>query len=652
MKMNNVNQRVAKDVRVANAVVPRVVSRTQQQQQRRSLKPVSVVTPEKSTKPASTAVTVPETSTKQVYYSLDASTKTTRPRLVVLGSGWGAMSFIKSLPQTISQKYDLLLVSPRNYFLYTPLLPAVATGTMEERSIVEPVRNLMIGKGEFYEAVCTDIDPVARELVCCFPKDSGMPEACFKVAYDMLVVSVGSVNNTFGIPGVAQYCNFFKSIEDANSLRRRVSECFERASLPATPEAVLARLHAPVRRGVVLGVVSDAHSCRCRWDVIGSLLEFITYPGLMGAPGHCLLVSPLIWPTGVEVAAELYDMIHDDLSKLYPRLIADVNIQIVELMDHVLSTYDRQISIYTANEFKRTGIKLVLNSRVSAVSEGQVKVVNKANQETMIPFGACVWATGVAMNPLIKTMQERLPGQGHFRSILTDDALRVKGSDGSIFAIGDASTIDQPKALDYAERLFEQADVNKDGVMTLMELQAMMTKASLEFSHLEEYSRFLDGKTGMNRWGNMVKDVLKKPVTNGGPFAEVSATTQISKEEFKEMLGKIDKGLRALPATAQVAKQQGEFLAGLLSSASTVDQSPSVVAADKVFKYSHKGSTAYIGSDKAVFDVPNLGPLTGYGAGIAWKSFETFSQISFRNQCLVGTDWLRTKIFGRDISRV
>lgn len=45
-----------------------------------------------------------------------------------------------------SQKYDLLLVSPRNYFLYTPLLPAVATGTMEERSIVEPVRNLMIGK--------------------------------------------------------------------------------------------------------------------------------------------------------------------------------------------------------------------------------------------------------------------------------------------------------------------------------------------------------------------------------------------------------------------------------------------------------------------------------------------------------------------------
>lgn len=60
-------------------------------------------------------------------------------------------------------------------------------------------------------------------------------------------------------------------------------------------------------------------------------------------------------PTGVEVAAELYDMIHDDLRKLYPNLIKDVSINIVELMDHVLSTYDRAISKYTAEQFGRTG---------------------------------------------------------------------------------------------------------------------------------------------------------------------------------------------------------------------------------------------------------------------------------------------------------
>lgn len=68
--------------------------------------------------------------------------------------------------------------------------------------------------------------------------------------------------------------------------------------------------------------------------------------------------------------------------------------------------------------------------------------------------------------------------------------------------------------------------------------------------------------------------------------------------------------------------------------------------------YKHKGSAAYVGSDRAVFDVPLLGAIMGTGAGVLWKGFETWSQISWRNQFLVALDWGRTKIFGRDISRV
>jgi len=51
-------------------------------------------------------------------------------------------------------------------------------------------------------------------------------------------------------------------------------------------------------------------------------------------------------------------------------------------------------------------------------------------------------------------------------------------------------------------------------------------------------------------------------------------------------------------------------------------------------------------------DVPVIGPIMGVFAGLAWRGFETFSQISFRNQVLVATDWARTKVFGRDTSRV
>jgi NADH:ubiquinone reductase (non-electrogenic) len=86
-----------------------------------------------------------------------------------------------------------------------------------------------------------------------------------QVPYDILVVSVGSINNTFGVPGVEENCMFFKSIEDARHLRARVSELFERAALPNTPREDLDRL-----------------------------LSFVVVGG---------------GPTGVEVAAELHDMV-------------------------------------------------------------------------------------------------------------------------------------------------------------------------------------------------------------------------------------------------------------------------------------------------------------------------------------------------------
>lgn len=517
---------------------------------------------------------------------------------------------VKALPKDISNKYEVIVVSPRNYFLYTPLLPAVATGTMEERSIVEAVRNITTGKADFYEAVCKDIDAEAKQLVCCFPADAGMDEACFKVPYDILVLSVGSINNTFGIKGVEQYCNFFKSIEDANAFRRRVTECFERAALPATPD-----------------------------DERKKLLSFVVVGG---------------GPTGVEVAAELYDMIQEDMSKLYPKVVQDVKVSVVELTDHLLSTYDRAIAVYTTDQFKRAGISTLLNSRVASVQDGFLTVVAKDGTSMDIKFGACVWATGVAMNPLIKLLQSKIPGQKHFRSVLTDDLMRVKGSKGSIFAIGDAATLDMPKAMEHVEELFEVSDVNKDGNVSLKELKALLKSASTRFPHMAEHSRFLESKEGMNRFGNLARSIIAsaQPAQAASPFADLDDSTQVSKEKFKELMGKIDNGLRALPATAQVAKQQGEFLASLLAEYPIVGDESKDMQGAKAFGYFHKGSAAYIGGDKAVLSLPMGGAITGQAGGFVWKGFETFSQISFRNQCLVATDWVRTKVFGRDMSRV
>ena len=63
-----------------------------------------------------------------------------KKKVVVLGTGWAGTSFLKDLDATL---YDVQVVSPRNYFAFTPLLPSVTCGTVEARSIVEPVRNII-----------------------------------------------------------------------------------------------------------------------------------------------------------------------------------------------------------------------------------------------------------------------------------------------------------------------------------------------------------------------------------------------------------------------------------------------------------------------------------------------------------------------------
>jgi len=538
-----------------------------------------------------------------------------KPRIVVLGSGWAAMSYIKAIPKSVAANYDITIVSPRNYFLYTPLLPAVATGTCEERSIVEPVRKICRGKADFFEANCQQVDTKNKRVIACFPKDSGFPEACFQVPYDILVCSVGSTNNTFGCPGVTENCLFFKSIEDAKKLRLRISECFERASLPYTSDEERAKL-----------------------------LSFVVVGG---------------GPTGVEVAAEMHDMITENLTALYPSLMKHCKIRVVELMDHVLGTYDRAISDYTASQFNRSGIELVVNSRVSGVTATDVKVFNtKTEKEELVAYGACVWATGIKMNPLTKQIAEEMPegSQDHFRCLLTDGYFRVKGSGGSIYCLGDAGTISQEQARHRAAELFKEGDANGDNKLQLKELAAILKKGSSEFPQLAEYAEFLDNQGSM-RFGSLVKKVLqgfkaeeKKATACDLIMGDLDMDTELTLEQFEELLAKIDAGLRGLPATAQVAKQQGEYLASMMGKVELTPEAD--LSGQKAFEYSHKGSLAYIGQDRAVLDAPIVGSLFGLGVGYLWKGYETYGQISWRNRVLVSMDWLRAKIFGRDISRI
>ena len=90
-----------------------------------------------------------------------------RRKIVVLGSGWGAVNFLKHLKCDV---FDVSVVSPSNYFLFTPFLPSVTVGTIEGRSTVEPVRKIIRkyhkNDVQFYEAECINVDVDKNKVHC------------------------------------------------------------------------------------------------------------------------------------------------------------------------------------------------------------------------------------------------------------------------------------------------------------------------------------------------------------------------------------------------------------------------------------------------------------------------------------------------------
>ena len=111
-----------------------------------------------------------------------------RPTIVVLGTGFAAFSFVKSIDVS---RHDVHIVSPRNHFLFTPLLPSTTVGTIEFRSIIEPIRTARKDI-RYYQAYCVDVDAGAHTLDC----RGAFKGSPFELSYDKLIIAVGATSNT------------------------------------------------------------------------------------------------------------------------------------------------------------------------------------------------------------------------------------------------------------------------------------------------------------------------------------------------------------------------------------------------------------------------------------------------------------------------
>ena len=311
------------------------------------------------------------------------SPQVARPNLTILGSGFGAFSLLKAVD---ARTYDVVLISPRNHFLFTPLLPSTTVGTVEFRSIIEPIRTAKKGV-RYYQASCNSIDVTEKTLGCA----SALDGSAFPITYDKLVIAVGAVVNTYGIPGVEEHEHFLKEAADARLIRQKIIDCLEEATIPGLSEEERRRL-----------------------------LHFIVVGG---------------GPTGVEFAAEMHDFLVEDLRRAYPGLMDEFRITLLEAADHILSTFDAALSSYTLEHFRRQRIDVRTGSGVVRVDRESVHL----KDGTSLPYGLLVWSTGNGGAPFVRSLPLK---KDHNDRIIIDEYLRVPGCDG-VYALGDCATLEE-----------------------------------------------------------------------------------------------------------------------------------------------------------------------------------------------------------------
>jgi NADH:ubiquinone reductase (non-electrogenic) len=411
--------------------------------------------------------------------------RSTRPKLLVLGCGFGGYSLLSRLRL---KNWDATLVSPRNYFLFTPLLPSAAAGSVEFRSILEPARRRLRGL-RVIEGAAESVEWEARQISCV----GAVSGERFTVPYDILVISVGAAVADYGVPGVKEHALKLASVEDARAVRRGVLDQFARASIP--------------------GLAPDQVEQRLTFAICGG------------------------GPTGVEVAAEIHDLIHEELTEAYPDLAPRARVVVVEALERLLTSFDEALSQYTLAHFGREGIEVRTRSKVRAIEPEGVRF----EDGQFLPAGMVLWAAGNAPVPFVASLGEPLSPRG--RRLIVDDFLRLPNRPG-VYAIGDCAAVGEPP----------------------------------------------------------------------------------------------------LPATAQVAQQQGKYLSQVF------ERQRAGKPVEEPFHFKASGMLAYIGGGEALADLPQV-KWSGRGAWLFWRSVYLTKLVSPANKVKVLFDWVKARLFGRDLSR-
>jgi NADH:ubiquinone reductase (H+-translocating) len=305
-----------------------------------------------------------------------------RPRVVIIGGGFGGLNAAKALKDA---PVDVLLLDRRNHHVFQPLLYQVAAAALSPGDIASPIRWVLrhLENVHVWLAEATAIDPARRVVVL----------ADGEVGYDHLIISAGATHAYFGHDEWRAHAPGLKTLEDALEIRKRVLLAFEQAERETD--------RAAQRR----------------------LLTFVVVGG---------------GPTGVELAGSLAEISRHALANDFRRIDPEsARVILVESGAHVLSSYPEHLSAFARGALERLGVAVWTGSLVTGVEANRVHV----GSET-IEAGTILWAAGVSASPLGRSLgvpldragrvlvNEDLTAPGHPEISVVGDLAAFKTKDG------------------------------------------------------------------------------------------------------------------------------------------------------------------------------------------------------------------------------
>jgi len=607
-----------------------------------------------------------------------------KPKVVVLGTGWASIAALNNLDR---DKYEsITVVSPRNCFLFTPLLPCTAVGTLSHNSIAIPIRDITSYKGqsiyqrlyymwrgylpptiEYAYAYASDIDPITKTINCQHSGQFPNHTSDFTLEYDKLILSVGCKTNTWNTPGVEEHCHYLKESGDAILLRQQLIENLELASLPHMSEENKNRL----------------------------LSFFIVGGG----------------PTGVELAAELSDLLHEDIANpthsFFRGVKADmsnVSVTLVQSAPKLLPGFPHQIQDFCKQHLgSESQVDVLLNTRVTGVSDTTMELYDKHTKtKKEVPYGMVVWTAGVQPTDLARSLITKINSfnslnstnasgdkkatplvQNSTRAIQTDSHCRVMGAP-DILAVGDcADIVLLPEYLKSVTELFHEKLTRQPQGMGADEwlasnppppvappvlqrsspTQRLVARVTAVFSSTKKpvspvspVTHLMTPETNQEFLQELKKSwehyswVCAEKIVADLEQLVVEQKTQLDFTTVEQIVEQRCSRQKHLPPTAQVAQQQGQYVATLLNNNCHNNHDEEITS----FQYQNHGQLVYAGAHVAALALPGTNDIevtwAGTATNVAWHAAYFGMLESTAGRYELAVDWLKSYVFGRSVA--